>query len=106
LSFEAIAQGILNSPRHPIGPSTKQMSATALRFFREAFGGPVPSAIKKDMVSQWLDLLTQRPRKLPADQRRTPLRELVALYADKPDVKRLAPKTMASLLGALSALWC
>ena len=47
-SFETIAQDILDSPRHPIGASTKQMSATALRFFREAFGTPAPATIKGD----------------------------------------------------------
>lgn len=104
-SFEDIAQGILDSPRQPIGASTKQMSATALRFFRETFGTPKPAEITKERVSHWLDLLARRPKKLPADQRMTPLRDLVALYEDAQDVERLSPKTMASLLGALSALW-
>lgn len=104
-SFESLAVAILENPRHPIGASTKQAAMTALRFFREAFGSLPPARITKAVVSEWLDLLALRPRQLPADKRAVPLRDLVRLYDAIPEVERLAPKTMATLLGAMSALW-
>jgi integrase len=105
VSFERLAVAILENPRHPTGASTKQAAMTALRFFREAFGNLPPSRITKAIVSEWLDLLALRPRQLPANRRAVPLRDLVSLYEAVPDVERLAPKTMATLLGAMSALW-
>ncbi|MEI5689031.1 hypothetical protein [Sphingomonas kyungheensis] len=104
-SFESLADAILSSPRIPIGISTKQMAATALRYFREAFGTPRPAEITKERVSEWLDLVAKRPAKLPPDERMIPLRELVARYEGVAGVERLAPKTLATLLGALSAIW-
>lgn len=104
-SFEAIAQALLNSTRHNISVSTAQASATALRFFREAFGPLPPRKITKALVTEWLDLLSYRPAKLPVDERSVPLRELVQRYEGRKDVPRLTPKTLSSLLGMLCALW-
>ncbi len=103
-SFDSIALGILSSPRQQIGPSTKQASMTALRFFREAFGPLPPHKITKALVSEWLDLMEARPSKVAADERNMPLRELVERYKDK-EASRLSVKTLATQLGALSALW-
>lgn len=103
-SFDSIAQRILSSPRQQIGPSTKQASMTALRFFREAFGPLPPHKITKAVVTEWLDLMEQRPNKVAANERDMPLRELVDRYKSK-DAPRLSVKTLATQLGALSALW-
>jgi hypothetical protein len=72
-TFEAIANAILASPRQDISATTKQSSATALRLFREACGTPTPAKITRAMVNEWLELLVQRPRKIPQPQRNLPL---------------------------------
>lgn len=104
-SFESIAVGLLDSPAHNVGASTRQASATALRFFREAFGPLTPSQITKALVTEWIALLFGRPSKLPASQRSTPLRELVRAYEGDKDTPRLSAKTVTSLLGMLCSLW-
>ncbi|HEX7820955.1 MAG TPA: hypothetical protein VF463_10090 [Sphingobium sp.] len=104
-SFETIANAILESPRQDIGASTKESSATALRFFRETHGTPTPAKITRAMVSDWLDLLAQRPAKLPKAQRDLPLRSVVELYDGLGDVPRLSPKTFNGHASALAALW-
>ena len=104
-SFEAIALAILASPRQDIGASTKQSSATALRFFREACGTPTHATITRPMVSEWLDLLAKRPQRLPVGQRNLPLPELVELYQGRSEVPRLTPKTYNGHASALAALW-
>ncbi len=88
-----MAQTILDSPRQSVSASTRESSATALRFFRETHGSPTPAKITRDMVNEWLDLLAQRPARLPATQRALPLRDLVDLYQGQDDVKRLTAKT-------------
>jgi len=103
--FEAIANAVLSNPRQDIGASTRQSSATALRFFREACGTPTPSKITRTMVSEWLDLMAERPRQLPNRQRNMPLRKVVELYQGRGDVQRLSPKTYNGHASALAALW-
>lgn len=104
-TFEAIANSILSNSRQDIGASTRQSSATALRFFREACGSPTPNRITRTMVSEWLDQMAERPRQLPRRQRRLPLREVVELYQGRSDVQRLSPKTYNGHASALAALW-
>lgn len=103
-SFEAIAKAILDNPRQAIGESTKESAATALRFFRETHGTPTPAKITRSMVSSWLDLLAERPARLPHKHRDMPLRDVVALYKDQ-EVARLSPKTYNGHAAALAALW-
>jgi integrase len=104
-TFEAIACSILESPRQDIGISTKQSAATALRLFREACGTPTPAKITRAVVSEWLDLMAQRPRQLPKRQGGLTLREVVQLYGERSDVPRLSPKTYNGHASALAALW-
>ncbi len=104
-TFEAIACAILESPRQDIGVSTKQSATTALRLFREACGSPTPAKITRAMVSDWLDLMAQRPRQLSKRQGGLALREVVALYGERSDVARLSPKTYNGHASALAALW-
>jgi integrase len=106
-SFAAIAQAILNSPRLGVTISTRQSSAASLRFFRETHGSPTPAKITRAMVAEWLDLLAQRPAKLPKSDRALPLREVVELYQSRGGVKPkpLAAKTLKAHAGALAALW-
>lgn len=104
-SFEAISTAILNSPRQSIGASTKESSTTALRFFRETHGSPTPAKITRAMVAEWLDLMAERPAKLPPAQRALPLRDVVQRYAGRDDVPRLSAKTYNGHASALAALW-
>lgn len=104
VSFEDIAEKILENPLRKVGPATKQAARTALRFFREGFLKPVPARITKAAVTDWLQLLGQRPAKLPAAHRELLLKDVVELYRDQ-DVPRLTHKTLMTHLGALAALW-
>jgi integrase len=105
VSFQDMAEGILENPLRKIGAATKQANRTALRFFREHFGQPVPAKITKAAVSDWLKVLAQRPAKLPAHQRALPLSEIVELYSGVEGVPRMSTKTIMTHLGGLAALW-
>lgn len=104
-SFEAIAVALMSSARQDIGPSTRQCSNTALKLFRDAHGTPTPAKITRSMVSGWIDLMAERPAKLPRAQRGMPLRDVVVAYADLKDVPRLSAKTYNGHASALAALW-
>ena len=57
------------------------------------------------MVADGLELLAQRPSKLPQEYRKVPLPALVELYHDRPEVPRLSAKTLVQHLSALGARW-
>lgn len=103
-TFESIATAILENDRQQIGESTKESASTALRFFREVYGTPMPGKITRAMVSEWVDLLAQRPSRLPKSQWATPLRRIVALYENCAE-PRLAPKTYNGHVSSLATLW-
>ena len=104
-TFEEIAVAILDSARQAISPTTRQGAQTALRFLREALGPVTPSALTRKAVTGWLDLMAQRPAKVPRAQRAGTLQELAALYADRPDVPRLSSVTLDRHVGAVGTLW-
>lgn len=103
-TFEQLAESILGNPRERIGPATKQASRTALRFLREAQGEATPAEITRRSVSAFLDLLSQRPAKLPAADRTLPLSQVVKKYEGQV-VDRMSVKTLEQHLGSLRALW-
>ena len=105
LSFHEIVERLIDRPSKPMSPTTEESVRTALRFFREANGTPSPSAITRAMVADWLDLLAQRPSKLPREHRAVPLPKLVDMYRDQADVPRLSSKTLMQHLSALGARW-
>lgn len=104
-SFVAIAATLLQNPRLNIGQSTQEASQTALRFFRETHGTLRPASITKAIVTEWLDLLAQRPSKLPKAERALTLRTLVAKCEGRQDVPCLNPNTYERHLENLAALW-
>jgi hypothetical protein len=105
-SFQEVAEAILINPRMEVGAATVQTTRTALRFFRETHGPDIqPRAITRRHVSEWLDLLAQRPAPIQANERSLPLRDLVARYADKPEARRITGKTLNQNLTALAAIW-
>lgn len=57
------------------------------------------------MVSAWLDLLAQRPVRLPPAQARLPLPKLVERYRERLEVRRISATTLAQHVGFLSAIW-
>ncbi|MDH7972129.1 hypothetical protein QH494_08015 [Sphingomonas sp. AR_OL41] len=105
LTFQAIVEGLFDATRKPMSETTREGVRTALRLFRETHGTPRPEEITRAMVSDWLDLLTQRPAKLPLADRSVPLPALVEKYRDRAEVPRLSPKTVAQHLSMLSARW-
>ncbi|MBD8619303.1 hypothetical protein IFT67_10265 [Sphingomonas sp. CFBP 13728] len=104
-SFEAIAEAQLTNIREPASATTLQASRTALRFLREAVGPATPASLTRKAISEWLDLMAVRPSRVPSAQQSLSLQELAALYADRPDVPRLSPKTLDGHLGTIAALW-
>jgi len=104
-SFQAIVEGLFTATRNPMTETTKEGVRTALRFFRETHGTPTPAEITRAMVHDWLDLVAQRPARVPLADRRVPLPELVEKYHDRPEVARLSAKTVAQHLSALAARW-
>ena len=104
-SFDAIANALLANRREAISPSTRQGAQTALRFLMEALGPVTPAALTRRAVTEWLDLMAQRPARLPRAQRAATVRELATLYADRPEVPRLSPVTLDHHVGAVGTLW-
>jgi integrase len=106
LTLQAVAEALLESKVGVVSSTTSSAWGSALRFFREAHGTPRPSQITRLMVTEYIELLAQRPAKLPNEHRMLPLRELVAHYSDRTGVSRLSKKTIrASHLASLSAIW-
>lgn len=103
-SFANLAETIMASPRFGAGQATLESTRTALRYFRETHGDIPALAITRQHVSQWLDLLTERPSQVPHKERSLRLPELVERYRGK-DVPRMKGKTQSQNLAALAAIW-
>jgi integrase len=56
-------------------------------------------------VTHYLDLLAERPSRLPKEHFHCDLKQLAALYKDREDVKRLTSKTIEAYCLALNARW-
>jgi len=56
-------------------------------------------------VTEWLELVAQRPSRVSKREDTLPLRKLVSLHADKNDVKRLAGRTVHKHAANLAAIW-
>ncbi len=104
-SFQDIVSDILDNPSKPMSPTTKEATRTALRFFREANGTPLPHDITRMMVADWIDLLARRPAKLPLGDRDVPLPALVERYEGRTDIPRLSSKTLEQHRSSLAARW-
>lgn len=104
LSFDSIAESVLESPLRTVGAATKQSTRTALRFLKEAYGPITPQEITRAKVTEWLELLAKRPAKLSVAERALPLLEVVKRYEGQ-EVTRLTNKTLATHLGSLAAIW-
>lgn len=104
-TFDSIAETILTSTRQPVGISTQQAARTALKSLKDVHGPITPAAMNRRAITEWLDLLSQRPAVLPRSERLLSLRDVVARYANRPAVPRLAPKTLNQNSGQIATLW-
>lgn len=105
LSFDAIARTYMGNERNPISESSRESIRTALKFFKDVHGEPTPQVIDASTVNSWLELMANRPAKLPADARSLPLRDLQERFRDQPHVPRMSPKTQEKYVNALSQAW-
>lgn len=103
--FQFVADTIMQSALEPIGPSTISSWSTALRFWREVHGTPAVNTIDRLMVTEWLELLRQRPAKLDKPERKLPLREVIERYEERSEVERVSLKTLRGHLASLATIW-
>lgn len=104
-TLQAVADGVMASKMSNVGQSTLEAWSTALRFFREVHGTPQVNLIDRRMVAAWLDLLSQKPVRVPKESRAMALPELIAAYDGDEDVDRLSRKTLRGHLAALATIW-
>lgn len=104
-TFQSIADTIMESVLEPIGPSTVSSWSTALRFWREVHGTQAANSIDRLMVTEWLELLKQRPASLEKSERRLALRDVVQRYEARADVERVSLKTLRGHLASLATIW-
>jgi integrase len=106
-SLDTIAKELLGNPRlaSKFTPGVADHIRTALRFIRETVGTPSPEELNRAAVSSILDLMAQRPVKLPASERELPLPALAKLYAGRPEVRRMSPRTQEVRMSSMSTLW-
>ena len=64
-TFGEVAERVLINIASPVSGSTQQASRTALRFWKEAHGNLLPTEIRKHHVTDFIELLVQRPSQLP-----------------------------------------
>jgi integrase len=104
-TFEAIALELIGNERIGIKEGVREHVRTGLRYIRETMGAPTPAALTRASVATLLDLMAQRPAKLPASERHLGLPELAGRYRERPEVPRMSPRTMEVRLSALSTVW-
>ena len=105
--LHVIATQLLDNPRlaSKFTPGVADHIRTALRFIRETLGTPSPGQMTRAAVSSVLDLMAQRPVKLPIAERKLTLPELAKLYQERPEVRRMSPRTQEVRMSSMSTLW-
>ena len=83
-TFQAIILELINKPHGGYSETTKERVRGGLRFLVEAVGDLPPEALTRAKVTDFLDLLAQRPSKLPKEDFWLKLPELASRYADRP----------------------
>jgi hypothetical protein len=104
-TFEKIALDLIEKRRVDFNEPTKERVRGALRFLIEAVGDLTPSELTRERVAVYLDLLAERPSKLPKEHFHRSLKELSTIYQGRTDVPRLVPKTIEAYCLALNARW-
>jgi hypothetical protein len=104
-TMTTLAEKLVAQRADPVGHSTQQSWNTALRFWRDVHGELACEAITRRNVTDWLQLLAQKPTGIPRRLDVLSLPALVERYADDKAVGRLSGKTVRQHLGSLSAIW-
>ena len=104
-TFESVVRAYMDNPRVRVTPATKESINTALRYFSEVHGTPLPEAISRRMVTDWLNLIALRPSRLPKDDKDLSLVELTSKYQRQLEVPRMSPATQKKYIGALAKCW-
>lgn len=103
-TFHEIAQSMMESVATPLGHATISSWSTALRFFREVHGQPLTTMITRKHVTEWIELLAQRPSKVPKCDQKLSMKALAEKYATS-DVPRMSRKTLRVHLASLATVW-
>ncbi len=104
-SLQAIADEVIAGKLSRTGQSTIEAWSTALRYFSEVHGQVGVSDINRAMVSQWLEILAQKPARIPKEERHLPLPEIIGRYSGDEEVSRLSRKTLRGHLASLARVW-
>lgn len=103
-SFPTIVERLLTNITDPISGTTQQGTRTALRFWRETHGELKPSEIKRHHVTQYIEMLLQRPARLPSSEQGLSIGKVIEKYQGR-DVPRLSGKTINQHIGMLGSAW-
>lgn len=87
------------------GHSTTEATETALRLFESVYGSKPMASITRREVSEWIELLQQKPTRPERKHRNLSLPKMVEVYRDKPSVPRLSGKSINGHVGQLNAVW-
>jgi integrase len=85
--------------------ATTEATETALRLFESVHGQRPLVSITRREVADWIELLQRKPIRPDKEHRSLGLKEMVALYADRPEVPRLTGKSVNGHLSHLSSIW-
>ena len=105
LPFDALARAYMEAPQAAVTVNTKDSITTALRYFKEVHNDPTPQEITRRMVTEWLDLMAQRPAPLRGIEKVLTLPELATRYKGRHEVGRMSAETKKKYVGALSTCW-
>ena len=100
-----LAERLFASRTDPITGPTRSAWDTSLKLWQQTQPDIAHDKITRAMVTEWLELLAQRPARIPWTKRETPLATLVDQYADAENIARLSGATVSRHLTSLSAIW-
>ena len=100
-----LAERLFASRTDPITGPTRTAWATSLKLWQQTQPNIAHDKITRAMVTEWLELLAQRPARIPWTKRETPLATLVEQYKDAENIARLSGATVSRHLTSLSAIW-
>lgn len=100
-----LAERLFASRTDPITGPTRTAWATSLKLWQQTQPNVAHDKITRAMVTEWLELLAQRPARMPWTKRETPLATLVDQYADAENIPRLSGATVSRHLTSLSTIW-
>ena len=104
-TMQQLAERLLTSRTDPISGPTRTAWATSLKLWQQAHEDVPHDKIKRAMVTDWLELLAQRPTRVPWKERDTPLSALIERYADAENLRRQSGATVSRHLTSLSTIW-